>query len=201
MYYRLRQGRNLVQRLARTIVASAVLVLVLYGGVMIIIANQSTQAELRPVDALLVLNVAEWDGTPSTVVTARLDEAIRLYRLGYATRIVLAASPGTAPSSFAQQYLVQNRIADIAIGTVAPAVDLRDLMAVVAAFNQDNSIQTMLLVGDPALMLRALKVSHDLRLVVYAAPVQANAPPGRVEALRANLAEANAYLQYILLNQ
>ena len=42
--------------------------------------------EARPVDAIVVLGAAQYDGRPSPQLAARLDHALELYQKGYAPR-------------------------------------------------------------------------------------------------------------------
>src|SRR5690242_18485159 len=55
---------------------------------------QGTRDERRPVDAILVLGAAQWNGAPSPVLQARLDHAIELYRAGYAPRVAVTGGVG-----------------------------------------------------------------------------------------------------------
>ena len=45
--------------------------------------------ETRPVDAIVVLGAAQYDGTPSPVFASRLDHAIALYRDGLAPILIV----------------------------------------------------------------------------------------------------------------
>ena len=45
--------------------------------------------EARPVDAIVVLGAAQYDGRPAPVLASRLDHVLELYRPGYADTIVV----------------------------------------------------------------------------------------------------------------
>lgn len=51
--------------------------------------KQARTNEARPVDAIVVLGAAQFNGVPSQVFQARLDTAFELYREGYAPVIVV----------------------------------------------------------------------------------------------------------------
>jgi uncharacterized SAM-binding protein YcdF (DUF218 family) len=197
--------RAAIRRILRGIIASLLLVSVILLVLGYLINKQATRAELRSVDALLVLGAAQWDGNPSPVLQARLDEALRLYRLGYARRIIV--SGGTylgdtrSEASVSYEYLLQKNIDPNVIVTVAEGNDTYSTLVAVRSTAQPLGIQTYLIVTDPPHLLRALKMAHDLGLASYAAPVQANAPVGRVAALKTIWHEAWGYLGYILLNE
>ena len=52
----------------------------------------STRDQAHPVDAIVVLGAAQWDGVPSPVLEARLEEALRLYNEGLSPVIVTTGS-------------------------------------------------------------------------------------------------------------
>lgn len=197
--------RTLTRHLVRGILATAGLLGLLLVMVGFLINKQATRAEIRSVDALLVMGAAQWDGNPSPVLEARLVEAVRLYRLGYARRIIV--SGGTAPNdtrseaSVGYEFLVQQRIDPAVIITVAQGTDTRSTLQAVRAEAQSHDIRTYLLVTDPPHLLRALKMSHDLELQSFAAPVAANTPIGTGAWLKALWRESWAYLGYVLLNE
>ncbi len=197
--------RVAIRRILRGIMASLVLTGVILLVLGYLINKQATRAELRSVDALLVMGAAQWDGNPSPVLQARLDEALRLYRLGYARRIIV--SGGTflgdtrSEASVSYEYLLQQNIDPAVIVTVAEGSDTYSTLVAVRATAQPLGIQTYLIVTDPPHLLRALKMAHDLGLASYAAPVQANRPVGQVAELKTLWHEAWGYLGYILLNE
>ena len=58
----------------------------------VLITSQHDQR--RPVDAIVVLGAAQYNGRPSPVLRARLDHAIVLYREGYAPMILVTGGVG-----------------------------------------------------------------------------------------------------------
>ncbi|MBA3469412.1 MAG: YdcF family protein [Herpetosiphonaceae bacterium] len=197
--------RVAIRRILRGIIASLLLTGVTLLVLGYLINKQATRPELRSVDALLVMGAAQWDGNPSPVLQARLDEAVRLYRLGYARRIIVSGGtyPGDTRSeaSVSYEYLVQQNIDPLVIVAVAEGNDTYSTLVAVRSAAQPLGVQTYLIVTDPPHLLRALKMAHDLGLASYAAPVRANRPIGRVAELKTLWREAWGYLGYILLNE
>lgn len=75
-----------------SVVFVGVLMLCIVVAPLIIFAavyRQSRTNEARPVDAIVVLGAAQFNGVPSQVFQARLDTAFDLYQQGYAPMIVV----------------------------------------------------------------------------------------------------------------
>ncbi|HEY1014756.1 MAG TPA: YdcF family protein [Herpetosiphonaceae bacterium] len=197
--------RSTFNRILRGIGASLALGLAALAVLVVIINQQADRAELRNVDALLVMGAAQWNGTPSPMFGARLDEALRLYRMGYAPRIIVTG--GTAPgdsqseAAVARDYLVDHTVDPTVITVVAQGTDTRTTLEAVARQSQADGVRSVLLVSDPPHMLRALKIARDYGLEAFAAPVEANRPLGAGASLRTTLHEAWGYLGYIFLGQ
>ncbi len=86
-------------KLALRIAGIVVAVIVLYFVVTLVQVWLTSRAyDPRPAGAILVLGAAQYDGVPSPDLKARLDEALSLYRNGYAKLIVVTGSkePGDA---------------------------------------------------------------------------------------------------------
>lgn len=86
-------------KLALRIAGVVMVVIVLYFVVTLVQVWLTSRAyDPRPAGAILVLGAAQYDGVPSPDLKARLDEALSLYRNGYAKLIVVTGSkePGDA---------------------------------------------------------------------------------------------------------
>ena len=59
---------------------------------MVLVVSQQDQRQ--PVDAIVVLGAAQYNGRPSPVLRARLDHALGLYREGLAPLIVVTGGVG-----------------------------------------------------------------------------------------------------------
>ena len=63
----------------------------------------SARDQARPVDAIVVLGAAQWDGVPSPVLEARLEQALKLYEEGLSPIIVTTGSKQTG-DRFTEAY-------------------------------------------------------------------------------------------------
>ncbi len=68
----------------RLLIVSGVAVAVVAGIASFRIWQQGDRDEQRPVDAIVVLGAAQYDGRPSPVFEARLDHAVSLWQSGIA---------------------------------------------------------------------------------------------------------------------
>ena len=86
-------------RLALKIAGVVVAVILFYFVVTLVQVWLTSRAyDPRPAGAILVMGAAQYDGVPSPDLTARLDEALSLYRNRYAKLVVVTGSkePGDA---------------------------------------------------------------------------------------------------------
>jgi uncharacterized SAM-binding protein YcdF (DUF218 family) len=147
---------------------------------------QGTRDDRRPVDAILVLGAAQWNGDPSPVLRARLDHATELYRQGYASRIAVTGGVGDgdeySEAGVAARYLSEQ-------GVPAPAIVMEDrgrnslesihgAASVLAA----DGLSRVLLVSDPPHMLRILRMAETAGLEAYGSPATASPSVGSVRA-------------------
>ena len=200
--------RRWLRRTLRTVAATGVLLglSLLVIGVCVYQQAQNSDTFDRlngPMDALLVPGLVVPAELPSPTEQARLDEAIRLYKLGYARRIVLPGMSTDAVSSGAASYLIQKAPdIDPSVLYIIPVADADVYSFLVATAHQAPNIgQSFFVVADPYSMLRTLKLSRDAGLATYAAPVKANMPVGRGAEWAQIWDESWRYLQYITLNR
>src|ERR671913_2549764 len=80
--------------------------------VMVLAVRQHDQR--RPVDAIVVLGAAQYNGRPSPVLRARLDHALGLYRDGLAPLIVVTGGFGrgdtTSEAIVGRRYLLAHAV-------------------------------------------------------------------------------------------
>ena len=80
--------------------------------VMVLVVSQ--QDERRPVDAIVVLGAAQYNGRPSPVLRARLDHALGLYRDELAPLVVVTGGIGrgdtTSEAMVGRRYLMAHGV-------------------------------------------------------------------------------------------
>ena len=82
--------------------------------VMVLVVSQQDQRQ--PVDAIVVLGAAQYNGRPSPVLRARLDHALELYREELAPLVVVTGGVGrgdtTSEAAVGRRYLVAHGVPD-----------------------------------------------------------------------------------------
>ncbi|ADV68336.1 YdcF family protein [Deinococcus maricopensis] len=135
-------------------------------------AAAPVQQPERPAPTLLVLGAAQYNGQPSPAFRARLDHALRLYRAGGVTRIVV--SGGTGPG---------DRYSEGAVGAAYLRAHGVPASALAAETHARSTLQNLrlsrallrgpvTLVTDSVHARRALALARaeGLRATVHAAP-------------------------------
>lgn len=174
-----RQVRRQIVHLAMTLAVIVVVALVLSTAAS---AIQAPRNEARNADVVLVV-------APAVPSQALVDHAFDLYRRGYAPKMVVLG-----PGSEGLRAALQERgVGDTAV-VPAPSAgsEAAQLRAAAAAARAEGAVSA-LVAGEPAAMLRRLKLTGDEGLRAYAAPVPGEGP-GPLE-----LAEAGVrYWPYLL---
>src|SRR5687767_3045587 len=87
---------------------------IVYTVSLFLVLVVSQQDQRRPVDAIVVLGAAQYNGRPSPVLRARLDHALSLYREGLAPLVVVTGGVGrgdtTSEAIVGRRYLVAQEV-------------------------------------------------------------------------------------------
>ncbi|MFN2489582.1 MAG: YdcF family protein [Actinomycetota bacterium] len=169
--------------------------------------QQSRRDENRSTDAIVVLGAAQYDGEPSPVFRARLDQGAYLYREGFSHIIIVTGGKQEGDrfteAAAGRRYLEASGIpaADI-FGEEHGRTTLESLRAV-KRLADDNDIATVLLVSDPMHSERIKRIAGDLGFdEAYASPasyVELNR--SRITKARELLHEVASLLAYELLRR
>ena len=165
--------------------------LLLAGGVAIALAGAfasvriwqlGEQDEQRPVDAIVVLGAAQYDGRPTRVFAARLDHAVELWRAGLARSFVVTGGklPGdrTTEAAVARQYAIDRDVPAEAIFGEDEAHNTLESLRSVAAMMRERGLRSALFVSDPTHMLRVLRIASDLGIEAYGSPTRTSPVDG-----------------------
>jgi uncharacterized SAM-binding protein YcdF (DUF218 family) len=193
-------GRSLI---VRVVLLSGLAVSVAVGAVTLRIWDEGRRDEQRPVDAIVVLGAAEYDGRPSPVFAARLDHAVALYRAGLAPYFVVTGGkrPGdrTTEAAVARRFALDRDVPDAAIFGEDEASNTLDSLRSIAAEMRARGLRTALFVSDPTHMYRVLRIASDLGIEAYGSPTRTSpiqADLGR--RVRATVHELGALALYVL---
>jgi uncharacterized SAM-binding protein YcdF (DUF218 family) len=129
--------------------------------------------QARPVDAIVVLGAAQYDGRPSPQLAARLDHVVALWGQGLAPLVITTGGkrPGDrfTEAEASAKYLEAHGVPATAIEKVQGATSYDELVAT-RDLLRSRSVRRVLLVSDPYHLLRIRLVSQELGLVAYVSP-------------------------------
>jgi uncharacterized SAM-binding protein YcdF (DUF218 family) len=142
----------------------------------VLITSQHDQR--RPVDAIVVLGAAQYNGRPSPVLRARLDHAIVLYREGYAPMILVTGGVGrgdtTSEALVGQRYLMAHEVPQEAVVVQPVGRSTRTSMTAVGEWLGERGLRRVLLVSDPFHMFRLRLEARRTRLEAYTSPTESS---------------------------
>lgn len=152
--------------------------------------------EARPADAIAVFGAAEYDGRPSPVLRARLEQALLLYRRGLAPMIITLGGSGDPQHSegeVGQDFLIAQGVPEPQIiaetqsrSTVASARRL-------AAIADENHLHSIIAVSDGTHLFRIHALCESYGLTVYTSPRAVGRPISTWQHLRRMAHEIASY--------
>jgi uncharacterized SAM-binding protein YcdF (DUF218 family) len=127
---------------------------------------QSHEDELHSADAIVVLGAAQYDGKPSPIFKARLDQGEYLFSEGFSDTMIVtggrAEGDRFTEAEVAEAYLIERGIpAQRILGESEGTTTLESLRGV-DAIAQAHGIHTILLVSDPFHSERIKRIAYDL---------------------------------------
>jgi uncharacterized SAM-binding protein YcdF (DUF218 family) len=166
--------RHLSQALGLLLLAAAIGYTVALAMVLVV----SQQDDRRPVDAIIVLGAAQYNGRPSPVLRARLDHALGLYRDGLAPVVVVTGGVGLgdtiSEALVGKRYLAAHGIPVEAIIAQPQGRTTMASMTAVAHWLRRRGLQRVLLVSDPFHMFRLRLEARRTALEAYTSPTESS---------------------------
>ena len=157
-------------RRARWWVLLAIPVLVVgYLGITFVqVRSAAGRDDRTPVDAIVVLGAAQYDGRPSPVLKRRLDHALELYRADVAPEIVLTGGKRDG-DRFTEaftgfKYLRQAGVPDDALVIISDGANTWESLAAAARQLKAQGDNRIVLVSDPYHNERLLGTAGELGL-------------------------------------
>jgi len=155
--------------------------------------NVGRSDEQRPVDAIIVLGAAQYDGRPSPQLQTRLDHAFELWNLNMASYIVVTGgnqkgdrfTEAQASRKFFESMGVSS---DLIFEENSGKTTYESLLAV-SQIASERKISRVLIVSDPFHELRAKLIAQEVGLIAFASPTRSSVVRGGA-AFRRNLQEA-----------
>jgi uncharacterized SAM-binding protein YcdF (DUF218 family) len=146
------------------------------------IEHYSTVDEARPADAIAVFGAAEYDGRPSPVLRARLEQGLLLYRQGLAPLIITLGGSGDPQHSeggVGHDFLVAQGVPESQIIAETLSRTTDESARRLAAIAQANHIHSILAVSDGTHLFRIHQLCESYGLTVYTSPRAVGRPIGR----------------------
>lgn len=130
--------------------------------------------QARQVDAIVILGAAQYNGNPSPVLEARLQQALALWNEGLAPRIVVTGGkmPGDAftESEAEATFLIDHGVPPEAILSENTGRDTWQSMQGVAAVLKGTGIHSLLIVSDGFHLTRSKLMARQLGFTAYGSP-------------------------------
>jgi uncharacterized SAM-binding protein YcdF (DUF218 family) len=144
--------------------------------VMVLVVSQ--QDERQPADAIVVLGAAQYNGRPSPVLRARLNQALALYREQLAPLVVVTGGVGrgdtTSEAAVGRRYLVSNGVPESAVVAQSEGRNTTASMTAVTAWLRARGLRRVLLVSDPFHMFRLRLEARRTGLEAYTSPTESS---------------------------
>lgn len=161
---------------ARVLVGAIVVAVLVVGGTAFRVWQVARIDDRRPVDAVVVLGAAQYDGEPSSIFAARLRHAQALYESGLAPRIVTTGGnqQGDAftEAEAGRRYLIGRGVPARAVVAVGVGGDTLTSLRAVADRARKDGWRTALVVSDPWHGLRARTMARDNGLQAWTSPTR-----------------------------
>jgi uncharacterized SAM-binding protein YcdF (DUF218 family) len=167
-------GLSVVRELALVGIAVVVGGILVTGYATIRIWQRGGVDEARPVDAIVVMGAAQYDGAPSPVFASRLDHAVRLYEDGLAPVLIVTGGrregDRTTEAAVARAYAVARGVPDAAILDEDQGRSTLESLEAVAGILRRHGMRSALFVSDRTHMLRVLRMGKDLDITSFGSP-------------------------------
>ena len=158
----------------RTVAVVAAVVVAYLGVTLVQVWHASTLDQARPVQAVVVLGAAQYDGRPSPDLKARLDHALLLWDRHLAPTMVVTGGkiPGDpySEASVGADYLASRGVPQRDILWETEGRDSWQSLASTATFLKARHIDVVLLVSDPFHDERISLMSSEVGLTPYVSP-------------------------------
>jgi vancomycin permeability regulator SanA len=125
----------------------------------------------RPVDAIVVMGAAQYDGRPSPQLQARLDHVVELWSQGLAPMVIVTGGnqPGDrfTEASTSEKYLEANGVPASAIEGEDTGSSSWESLKNIAERADEWGVRSIILVSDPFHSLRIELMAEELGLTAY----------------------------------
>ena len=185
----------------RLVVGALLMAALVVGGTAFRVWQVARVDGRQPVDAVIVLGAAQYDGEPSSIFAYRLRHAEALYEEGLAPRIVTTGGGRVGDvyteAEAGRRYLIERGVPAEDVVAVAEGSDTLGSLQAVADRAEQDGWQSALVVSDPWHSLRARTMARDSGLDAWTSPTRSGpVVQTRETQLRYIVRETAALLYY-----
>ena len=188
--------RKAVRLTARGAASVAVLAIVWFLANLVYVWRTGEGDQARPVDAIVVMGAAQYDGRPSHQLAARLDHVVQLWGRGVAPMVITTGSKRSGDrfteAHASAVYLEQHGVPANAIVEVGGTTSYDSITAAARLLQgglNGNQLERVLLVSDAYHSLRIRLVAQERGLTAYVSPTRTS-PVSGWSVVRLELKEA-----------
>ena len=204
---KIRLRRSFWQELWRWAVVFVVVMVIAFGlfsaALFVAIYRDAGLNQTQAVDAIVVLGAAQYNGTPSPVLKARLDTTLAAYDEGASKWIVVTGGKMTGDNFTEAQasrtYLIAHGVPADHILMENSGRDSSQSLHGAAVLLRAHNFKSVLLVSDGFHLFRVKVMMRDLGFTVYGRP-SSDSPiqPGSRTWINYALRETGAVLYYLM---
>jgi uncharacterized SAM-binding protein YcdF (DUF218 family) len=155
-----------VRRIWKIVVLMVVVILAWPGWLAYQIWHQSRQDELHSAQAIVVLGAAQYDGEPSPVFQARLDQAAYLFNEDLSDTVIVTGGKRKGDrfteAEAGEEYLGTKGVPEENVLGEPEGRTTLESMEAVAEMAEEQGITSVLLVSDPLHSERIKRMADDL---------------------------------------
>ena len=154
-------------------------------------------------DVILVMGAAQFDGRPSEVLLARLDQTKSIFKAGLAPRIytIGGGAPGdrTTEAAASRTWLINNGISKKNILAIAKGRDTLSSTKAYVEQMRKAKFSSVVIVTDPYHCYRAIKMAKDRGIKSTCSAVESG--PAANSGIKYLARETGAYLAYVTVGR
>lgn len=189
--------------LRRTLFGALLVAVLVLGGTAFRVWQVAGVDQRRPVDMIVVLGAAQYNGEPSAVLEARLRHALQLYEQGLAENIVTVGGnqegDNYTEAQAGRMWLVEHGVASSSVVDVETGKDTLRSVRAVTDLAQRRDWQTAMIVSDPWHSWRSRTMANDSGLLAWSSPTRTGPTVAGAEIRRQYVMRETAAVLYYRL--
>jgi uncharacterized SAM-binding protein YcdF (DUF218 family) len=180
--------RRWLRRAGNALVVLAAAVWIYFVITLVQVSATGRRDDSGPVDAIVVMGAAQYDGRPSSQLAARLDHVVTLWEQEVASVVVVTGGkqPGDrfTEAEASAAYLTERGVPAEAILLESQGRSTYQSLDEAAELLADRELSSVVVVTDPYHSLRTKLIAEEFGLTVSVSPTPTSVVDGRDEFVR-----------------